>query len=99
MPLEMRNEVFITAAITGSGSTQNRSDLVPRSPKQIAEAVYTFNGLIYKLSINLKADQNFFICSIVPILTLKEPFKLIFLSILLTRIPGLHLISVSFSLS
>ena len=38
MPLEMRNEVFITAAITGSGSTQNRSDLVPRSPKQIAEA-------------------------------------------------------------
>jgi len=38
MPLEMRNEVFITAAITGSGGTQNRSDLVPRSPKQIAEA-------------------------------------------------------------
>ncbi len=38
MPLEMRNEVFITAAITGSGGTQNRSDFVPRSPKQIAEA-------------------------------------------------------------
>ena len=38
MPLEMRNEVFITAAITGSGGTQNRSNLVPRSPKQIAEA-------------------------------------------------------------
>ena len=38
MPLEMRKSVFITAAITGSGSTQDRSHLVPRSPKQIAEA-------------------------------------------------------------
>ncbi len=38
MPLEMRNSVFITAAITGSGSTQDRSNLVPRSPKQIADA-------------------------------------------------------------
>jgi uncharacterized protein (DUF849 family) len=30
--------VFITAAVTGSGSTQDRSDKVPRSPKQIAES-------------------------------------------------------------
>ena len=38
MPLAMRNKVFITAALTGSGSTQDRSDKVPRSPEQIAEA-------------------------------------------------------------
>ena len=38
MPLEMRKSVFITAAITGSGGTQDRSPLVPRSPQQIAEA-------------------------------------------------------------
>ena len=38
MPLSMRKSVFITAAITGSGGTQDRSPLVPRSPKQIAEA-------------------------------------------------------------
>ncbi len=38
MPLEMRKSVFITAAITGSGSTQDRSNLVPRSPKEIADA-------------------------------------------------------------
>jgi len=38
MPLTMNREVFITAAITGSGSTQDRSPHVPRSPKQIAEA-------------------------------------------------------------
>jgi uncharacterized protein (DUF849 family) len=38
MPLSMRKKVFITAAITGSGSSQDRSALVPRSPQQIAEA-------------------------------------------------------------
>jgi uncharacterized protein (DUF849 family) len=34
----MNREVFITAAVTGSGSTQDRSPHVPRSPKQIAES-------------------------------------------------------------
>jgi len=34
----MRKNVFITAALTGSGSTQDRSDKVPRSPQHIAEA-------------------------------------------------------------
>ena len=38
MPLQMNNEVFITCAVTGSGSTQDRSPHVPRSPKQIADA-------------------------------------------------------------
>jgi uncharacterized protein (DUF849 family) len=38
MPLTMNKDVFITAAITGSGGTQNRSPHVPRSPKQIAES-------------------------------------------------------------
>ena len=38
MPLSLRKSVFITAAITGSGGTQDRSPLVPRSPKQIADA-------------------------------------------------------------
>ena len=38
MPLAMRDKVFITAALTGSGSTQDRSDRVPRSPEQIATA-------------------------------------------------------------
>lgn len=38
MPLEMNREVFITAAVTGSGSTQDRSPHVPRSPKQIAQS-------------------------------------------------------------
>ena len=38
MPLAMREKVFITAALTGSGSTQDRSDKVPRSPGQIATA-------------------------------------------------------------
>ncbi|MEE9375953.1 MAG: 3-keto-5-aminohexanoate cleavage protein [Rhizobiaceae bacterium] len=36
MPLEMNREVFITCAVTGSGSTQNKSPHVPRSPEQIA---------------------------------------------------------------
>lgn len=38
MPLAMNKEVFITAAITGSGNTQDRSPHVPRSPKQIADS-------------------------------------------------------------
>ncbi|MEO3416355.1 3-keto-5-aminohexanoate cleavage protein [Roseovarius sp. CAU 1744] len=37
MPLAMNREVFITCAVTGSGSTQDRSPHVPRSPQQIAE--------------------------------------------------------------
>ncbi len=36
MPLAMNREVFITCAVTGSGSTQERSPHVPRSPKAIA---------------------------------------------------------------
>ena len=36
MPLNMNREVFITCAVTGSGSTQDRSKYVPRSPKEIA---------------------------------------------------------------
>ena len=36
MPLEMSRDVFITCAVTGSGSTQDRSPHVPRSPEQIA---------------------------------------------------------------
>ncbi|MDX2484559.1 MAG: 3-keto-5-aminohexanoate cleavage protein [Pseudodonghicola sp.] len=38
MPLKMRRKVFITAAITGAGATQDKSRLVPRSPQEIAEA-------------------------------------------------------------
>ena len=38
MPLQMNREVFITCAVTGSGSTQDRSPHVPRSPKAIAES-------------------------------------------------------------
>ncbi|PRX38274.1 Uncharacterized conserved protein, DUF849 family [Meinhardsimonia xiamenensis] len=38
MPLAMNREVFITCAVTGSGSTQERSPHVPRSPRQIAES-------------------------------------------------------------
>ena len=38
MPLDMNTEVFITCAVTGSGSTQERSHHVPRSPKQIADS-------------------------------------------------------------
>ena len=38
MPLNMNGEVFITCAVTGSGSTQERSEYVPRSPKQIADS-------------------------------------------------------------
>ena len=38
MPLAMNRDVFITAAITGSGSTQDRSPHVPRSPEEIASS-------------------------------------------------------------
>jgi len=38
MPLAMQKKVFVTAALTGSGGTQDRSDKVPRSPEQIASA-------------------------------------------------------------
>lgn len=38
MPLTMNRSVFITCALTGSGGTQDKSQHVPRSPKQIAEA-------------------------------------------------------------
>ena len=38
MPLAMNREVFITCAVTGSGSTQDRSPHVPRSPKEIADS-------------------------------------------------------------
>ncbi|WP_322894323.1 MULTISPECIES: 3-keto-5-aminohexanoate cleavage protein [unclassified Yoonia] len=38
MPLTMNREVFITCAVTGSGSTQDMSPHVPRSPAQIASA-------------------------------------------------------------
>jgi len=36
MPLQMNREVFVTCAVTGSGSSQDRSPHVPRSPEQIA---------------------------------------------------------------
>ena len=38
MPLSMNKEVFVTCAVTGSGSTQDKSPHVPRSPQQIAES-------------------------------------------------------------
>lgn len=38
MPLTPNKEVFITCAVTGSGSTQDRSPHVPRSPEQIANS-------------------------------------------------------------
>lgn len=38
MPLEMNRKVFITCAVTGGGSTQDRSPHVPRSPKEIADS-------------------------------------------------------------
>ncbi|GIL00885.1 MAG: 3-keto-5-aminohexanoate cleavage enzyme [Alphaproteobacteria bacterium] len=38
MTLEPNREVFITCAVTGSGGTQDRSPLIPRSPRQIADA-------------------------------------------------------------
>ena len=38
MPLQMNRNVFITCAVTGSGSTQDKSPHVPRSPKEIADS-------------------------------------------------------------
>ncbi|OED43634.1 NADPH dependent quinone reductase [Chromatiales bacterium (ex Bugula neritina AB1)] len=38
MSLSPNKNVFITCAVTGSGSSQDRSELVPRSPKQIADS-------------------------------------------------------------
>ncbi len=38
MPLHASKQLFITCAVTGSGSTQDRSPHVPRSPEQIANA-------------------------------------------------------------
>ncbi len=38
MPLNANREVFITCAVTGSGSSQDRSPHVPRSPEQIANS-------------------------------------------------------------
>jgi len=38
MPLSINQTPFITCAVTGSGATQNRSELVPRSPEQIANS-------------------------------------------------------------
>ena len=38
MPLTIKQNIFITCAITGSGSTQDLSSNVPRSPKQIADS-------------------------------------------------------------
>lgn len=38
MPLQPSQRVFITCAVTGSGSTQDRSPHVPRSPEEIAKS-------------------------------------------------------------
>ena len=38
MSLTPNKNVFITCAVTGSGSSQDRSNLVPRSPAQIADS-------------------------------------------------------------
>lgn len=38
MSLAPNKNVFITCAVTGSGSSQDRSEHVPRSPKQIADS-------------------------------------------------------------
>jgi uncharacterized protein (DUF849 family) len=38
MPLQMNRKLFITAAITGAGATQDKSRLVPRSAEEIADA-------------------------------------------------------------
>ena len=38
MPLTPNKSVFITCAVTGSGSSQDRSAHVPRSPEQIANS-------------------------------------------------------------
>jgi len=38
VPLEINREVFITCAVTGSGSSQDRSPYVPRTPEAIADS-------------------------------------------------------------
>ena len=38
MSLSIRKKIFITAAVTGSGNSQDKSKFVPRSPKEIANA-------------------------------------------------------------
>ncbi|WP_417804545.1 3-keto-5-aminohexanoate cleavage protein [Thalassospira lucentensis] len=38
MPLTMNRNVFVTCAVTGSGSTQDKSPHVPRSPEEIAKS-------------------------------------------------------------
>ncbi|WP_420963902.1 3-keto-5-aminohexanoate cleavage protein [Brucella sp. IR073] len=38
MPLQPSREIFITAAVTGAGDTTGRSDKVPVTPRQIADA-------------------------------------------------------------
>ena len=38
MSLTPNKNVFITCAVTGSGASQDRSEHVPRSPKQIADS-------------------------------------------------------------
>ena len=38
MPLNINQDVFITCAVTGAGSTQSKSPHIPRSPAEIAEA-------------------------------------------------------------
>lgn len=38
MPLQMNRKPFLTAAITGAGATQDKSRLVPRSAREIADA-------------------------------------------------------------
>ena len=38
MPLQINKDVFITCAVTGSGSTQDKSPHVPRSPREIADS-------------------------------------------------------------
>ncbi|MEP3304439.1 MAG: 3-keto-5-aminohexanoate cleavage protein, partial [Roseibium sp.] len=38
MSLQMNREVFITCAVTGSGTTQDKSPHVARSPQQIADS-------------------------------------------------------------
>ena len=38
MSLRINREVFITCAVTGSGATQDKSQHVPRSPREIADS-------------------------------------------------------------
>ena len=38
MALAINKDVFITCAVTGSGSSQDKSSEVPRSPKEIADS-------------------------------------------------------------